>query len=122
MRKQTMNNTRTGSKKVRAGDTVVVTTGACKGQSGKVIRCSADRVLVQGINLCKKHVKKSEQHPQGGIIEMEKFLHVSNVCPCDANGTALKLQVRFQENGEKELCYEKDGELVVWRSMKRTEK
>lgn len=122
MRQQKMVERKTGSKKVRAGDTVVVTTGACKGQNGKVIRCIEDKVLVQGINLCKKHVKKSQQNPQGGIIEMEKPIHVSNVSPCDSSGTALNLQVRFREDGEKELCYEKNGELVVWRSMKRTEK
>lgn len=121
MRKQTLES-KTGSKKVRAGDTVIITTGACKGQSGKVIRCVDDRVFVQGINMCKKHVKKSQQNPQGGIIEMEKPLHVSNVCPCDASGTPLKLQVRILESGEKELCYKKDGELVTWRSMKRGEK
>lgn len=120
--KKTMLERKTGSKKVRAGDTVVITTGACKGQNGKVLRCIDDKVVVQGINMCKKHVKKSERNPQGGIIEMEKPVHVSNVCPCDASGNPLKLKVRVSESGEKELCYEQNGELVVWRSMKHDEK
>ncbi|MCE5294397.1 MAG: 50S ribosomal protein L24, partial [Chlamydiales bacterium] len=60
------------SKKIRAGDKVLVTAGNCKGQTGSVIRSMGEKVLVQGINLCKKHVKRSQQHPKGGVVEMER--------------------------------------------------
>ncbi len=120
MRNEMMKSQMSGSKKIRAGDSVVVIAGACKGQSGKVLRCVDDRVLIQGINMCKKHVKRSQQNPKGGVVEMEKPIHVSNVAPCDSEGNALKVQVRVSEGG-KELCYRKDGELVVLRSMKRRE-
>lgn len=106
-----------GSKKVRAGDSVVVIAGNNKGQTGKVLSCKDDRVLVQGINLCKKHVKRSEQNPKGGVVEMERSVHVSNVCPCDEEGKALKVKARMQ-NGQKELVYEKNGQTQVWRTVK----
>ena len=117
-----VNEQRTGSKKVRTGDKVLVTAGNSKGQSGVVLACMDDKVIVQGVQICKKHVKKSQQNPQGGTIEMERPIHVSNVCPCDEEGNALKLKVRTNDNGERELYYLKDSQPVVWRSMKRSKK
>jgi large subunit ribosomal protein L24 len=113
-----MLNRSKGSKKVRTGDTVLVIAGNNRGQTGKVLSCEADKVLVQGINICKKHVKRSEQNPKGGVIEMEKPIHVSNVQPCDENGKRLKLKVRIQD-GQKELVYDVDGTPCVYRSMKK---
>ncbi len=84
-----------------------------------MLACLNDKAIVQGINLCKKHVKRSQQNPKGGVVEMEKPIHISNLAPCDSEGSALKVHVRTNDAGEKELCYQKDGELVVWRSMKR---
>lgn len=107
-----------GSKKVRAGDKVLVIAGNSKGQTGTVIRCENDKVLIQGINMCKKHVKRSQQNPKGGIVEMEKPINVSNVTPCDDQGNAIRVSVRFDKQGQKELVYTKDGEQVTWRSMK----
>ncbi len=111
-----------GSKKIRAGDNVVVIAGNAKGQTGTVLACVGDKVLVQGVNLCKKHVKRSEQNPKGGIVEFEKPINVSNVRPCDSEGRPLKLKVQVNEQGERELFYMKDGERVVWRSMKGSKK
>ncbi len=113
-----MLNRSTGSKKVRTGDTVLVITGNNKGQKGKVLSCAGEKVLVQGVNICKKHVKRSEQNPKGGVVEMERPIHVSNVSPCDAEGKKLKLKVRM--NGDdKELVYEDNGTVHVYRSMKK---
>lgn len=109
---------RKASKKIRSGDKVVVIAGNAKGQNGKVIRCVGEKVVVQGLNMCKKHVKRSEQNPKGGIVEFERPIHISNVCACDEAGQPLKLKTRFDSAGQKELVYDKDGESVVWRSMK----
>jgi large subunit ribosomal protein L24 len=106
---------RIGSKKIRKGDLVLVTAGNSKGQKGEVLEVSGDKLIVKGINICKKHVKKSKETPQGGIIEMERSIHVSNVCPCDSEGKALKLKFHVGEDGAKSLCYTKDGQSVVWR-------
>ncbi len=108
------------SKKIRAGDKVLVIAGNSKGQNGTVIRSIGEKVLVQGINMCKKHVKRSEQHPKGGVIEMERPVHISNVAPCDAAGNRVKLQIVQAKDGDKELVYEKDGQTSTWRSMKRS--
>ncbi len=67
--------------KIKRGDTVQVIAGADKGKSGKVLQVSPDagRVLVEGVNLVKKHLRKSEENPQGGIVEQEAPVAISNV-------------------------------------------
>jgi large subunit ribosomal protein L24 len=106
------------SKKIRAGDKVLVTAGNSKGQSGKVIRSMGEKVLIQGLNLCKKHVKRSQQNPKGGVVEMERPIHISNVAPCDEAGNRLKVQAKLSAKGPKELVYESGGQTKTWRSMK----
>jgi large subunit ribosomal protein L24 len=66
---------------VKSGDEVVVITGKDKGKQGKVKRVipKTNRVVVEGINMVKKHTKPSATNMQGGIIEMEAPIHVSNV-------------------------------------------
>ena len=67
--------------KIKRGDTVLVTTGKDKGKQGKVlvIEHKKDRVVVEGINLVKKHQKATQQNPGGGIIQKPAPLHISNV-------------------------------------------
>lgn len=73
----------TGVKKVhfKRGDIVKVLTGKDKGKTGKVLQVfpSEARALVEGINYCKKHLRKSQDNPKGGIVEKEATLHVSNL-------------------------------------------
>ena len=69
------------NKKIKKGDKVYVTAGNDRGMSGTVLSRNDDSVTIQGINVCKKHVKKSERHPQGGIIELEKAINLSKVAP-----------------------------------------
>lgn len=66
---------------VRKDDTVVVITGKDKGKQGKVQKVlpKTNRVVVEGVNMVKKHTKPSARNPQGGIIEMEAPVHASNV-------------------------------------------
>ena len=67
---------------VKKGDEVVVISGSQRGKRGKIISVVAagDRVIVEGCNIIKKHVKKNSQHPEGAIVEREGSLHISNVC------------------------------------------
>jgi len=69
------------SLKIKKGDEVVVTAGDHKGSKGKVLDIirAKNRVLVEGINLVKKHEKKSQDNPQGSIIEREASIHYSNL-------------------------------------------
>ena len=64
---------------VRKGDLVVVTKGKDKGKRGKVLRVVGERLVVEKINLVKRHTKPSAQNQQGGIVEKEGTIHLSNV-------------------------------------------
>ena len=67
--------------KIKKGDTVQVIAGDEKGKSGKVLQVlpESGRVLVEGVNFVKKHMQKSEENPQGGIVEREAAMAISNV-------------------------------------------
>jgi len=66
---------------VKKGDEVVVLAGKEKGKRGKIIAVSPQkaRVIVEGLQLIKRHMRKSQQHPQGAIVEREGTIHISNV-------------------------------------------
>ena len=114
-----MDEQRVRSKKIRKGDRVVVIAGNARGQNGVVEAVLGDTVVIGGVNMGIKHMKRSKQHQQGGRVEVERPIHISNVCACDAEGKPIKLCVRVSEDNEKTLCYESNGEFIVWRSMKR---
>lgn len=66
---------------VKKGDEVVVIAGAEKGKRGKIIKIEStkQRVIVEGVRMIKKHMRKNQQQPQGAIIEREGTIHISNV-------------------------------------------
>lgn len=64
---------------VRKGDTVVVIAGANKGKKGKVLRVLGNRVVVEKVAMIKRHTKPSQKNPQGGIVDKEGSIHISNV-------------------------------------------
>ncbi len=69
------------SKKIKKGEEVIVIAGDHKGKKGKVLQVlrEKNRVIVEGINLLKKHEKKTQDNPQGSIVEREFPIHYSNV-------------------------------------------
>lgn len=73
------------AKRVRKGDLVAIMAGDDKGKRGRVLRLinEKNRVVVEGVNLVYKHLRKSQQHPQGGRIRREAAVHISNVMPID---------------------------------------
>ena len=88
---------------IKSGDTVVVIAGADKGKTGRVLRVvtGKDRVVVEGINRVWKHVKPSQRYPQGGRIQKDAPIHLSNVMPLDT-ATGKGTRVKFAEvNGRK---------------------
>ena len=66
---------------IKKGDTVYVRTGKYRGQTGRVLRVDQkkDKILVEGINMCKKHQRPSQKQPKGGIVTIEQPVHLSNV-------------------------------------------
>ena len=92
--------------KIKKGDTVKVIAGADKGTEGKVIAVNHknNTVLVEGVNMITKHAKPSAQNQQGGIVNKEAPIHVSNVAFYDSKSkSAVKLgyKVSVDENGKK---------------------
>ena len=81
---------------VRKGDMVVVTAGAYKGKRGKILRLVGDRVIVEKVAMIKRHMKASQKNPQGGIVDKEGTIHISNVSLWDdkvGRGTRTKIAV-----------------------------
>ncbi len=68
---------------VRKGDLVIVTSGAYKGKKGKVLRVVGDRVVVEKVAMIKRHMRATQANPNGGIIDKEGSIHVSNVALFD---------------------------------------
>jgi large subunit ribosomal protein L24 len=91
--------------KVRKGDQVIVITGKDKGKTGAVVRVmpKENRVVVQGVNLMKRHTRASQTDPQGGIKEKEASIHISNVAQIDPKSDK-PTRVGFKKD--------KDGKLV----------
>lgn len=115
-----MDNPSKKSKKIRKGDKVVAIAGNYRGQSGTVLSCSEKGAVVQGLNIRKKHVKPSQQNQRGGIVEMEKPIHISNLKVMTADGEGVKLKVRTNSQGERELYYRNNSEDVLHRSLKKS--
>ena len=70
---------------VKKGDEVVVIAGAHKGKRGKIIAVvvKKSRVMIEGVAMIKRHTRKSQEHPQGAIVEREGTIHISNVMKAD---------------------------------------
>ena len=93
--------------KIKKGDTVVLLAGKDKGRKGAVLRVlpKDERVVVEGLNLVKRHTKASQSDPQGGIKTKEASLHLSNVAFVDANGKPTR--VGFRIEGDKKVRFAK---------------
>lgn len=100
--------------KIKEGDEVIVNTGRDKGKQGKVLKVlkEKDRLVVQGVNLVKRHEKPSATSA-GGINQKESTIHVSNVSvvdPKDNKGT--KIGFKTLDNGEKVCVSRRTGEVI----------
>lgn len=82
--------------RIRKDDRVIVISGAHKGATGKVLRVlnDKDRVVVEGVNMVYRHLRRSRQNPQGGRVQREAPIHISNVQPVDPK-TGKGTRVRF---------------------------
>ncbi|RAP73220.1 MULTISPECIES: 50S ribosomal protein L24 [Paenibacillus] len=100
---------------VKKDDTVMVITGKDKGKKGRVIAAypRQNRVLVEGVNMVKKHTRPSQANPQGGIIEQEAAIHVSNVMHIDPkSGKVTRIGYKVLDNGNKVRIAKKSGEVI----------
>ena len=104
------------SKWIKKGDTVLVTAGNEKGKKGSIVARKGDRVVIQGVNLRRKHVKRQKNAPGAGIIDIEAPIHISNVCLCDGDGNRIKPKLKV-DGANKELYYLRDGKKVSLRDI-----
>lgn len=103
-------------RKVRKGDEVVVLAGRNRGQRGNVLSVDAsrDRVVVEGVNLVRRHTRPNpQQGTSGGIIEKEMSIHVSNVALFNpVTGRGDRIGVKKLEDGRKVRIFKSTGEVV----------
>jgi large subunit ribosomal protein L24 len=100
--------------KIKKGDLVVVTTGDNKGKQGRIVEVDrkTDRIVVEGVNMMKKHRKPSAQNPQGGIESIAVGINISNVKVIDTKGNATRVGRRRNSEGKLERYSKKSGEAI----------
>jgi large subunit ribosomal protein L24 len=99
--------------KIKSGDTVKVIAGDHRGAEGKVLKVSAEnnKAIVEGVNMIKKHMKPSAQSPQGGIIEKEAFIHISNLSLLTSKGETTRVGYRMED--DKKVRFSKKSNEVI---------
>jgi large subunit ribosomal protein L24 len=100
---------------VRKGDTVMVVAGKERGKRGKVLRVFPDkkRVVIERINMIKKHQRPTQKIRQGGIIEREGAIHLSNVMLVDpTSDTPTRIGMKALADGKKVRVARKSGEII----------
>jgi large subunit ribosomal protein L24 len=106
---------------IKKGDMVEIVAGDHKGATGRVLRVmpKKNKVVVQGHNIAKKHVRPSRKNPQGGRIDVEQPIHISNVLPVNPKSSRGN-RVRFQisEDGSKKRVTTDGSEIGVIRKAK----
>ena len=100
--------------RIKKGDEVIVISGRDKGKKGNVLRVltEQDRIIVQGVHMVKRHQRQT-QTEQGGIVEKEASIHVSNVALLDPDGgDATRVGFRSLEDGRKVRYAKRSGEVI----------
>ena len=100
---------------IRKNDNVLVISGKYKGRRGRVLQVDhdKDRILVEGVNMIKRHTKPNNRNAQGGIIEREATIHMSNVTPwCAAEGKPSKIVMKRLQDGSRVRVYKINGETL----------
>jgi large subunit ribosomal protein L24 len=101
--------------KIKKGDTVFVNSGEDKGQKGRVLEVNrkTERVIVEGVNMIKKHTKPNAKSPNGGIIEQEAPIHISNLMIVDpSTGVPTRVGKRLNDNEKLVRYSKKSGEEI----------
>jgi len=100
--------------KIKKGDKVKVITGSSKGTIGEVLRVMPKdgKVIVEGVNLVKKHLKPTQANPDGGIVEKEATIHVSNIAIYDAKAKKTSKVGYKIEKGKKVRVLKKTGAVL----------
>ena len=99
--------------KLKTGDKVVVIAGANKGKEGKITKVLGDKVIVEGVNIAKKHLKPKNNNGTGEIVEVERPIHRSNVMIVDPKTKKpTRVKIDFDKNGKKIRISKKSNEKI----------
>ena len=107
---------------IKKGDKVLVISGNDKGAVGEVIAKKESQILVQGVNVRKRHMKARQQGQKSEIVKMERPIHISNVALCSNDGKKIKLNVKLGKDGSKELVYFDGDKEVSYRTLRKPAK
>lgn len=102
-------------RKIKRDDEVIVLSGRDKGKRGRVLRVltKENRVIVDGVNIAKRHVKPTQAEPQGGIQERESSIHISNVSLIDPQSDEpTRVGYRVLDDGRKVRFAKRSGEVI----------
>jgi large subunit ribosomal protein L24 len=94
---------------IRKGDDVIVISGAYKGKRGKVLRVVGDRVIIEKVAMVKRHTRPTQKNPQGGIVDKEGTIHISNVQLFDSKTNRGTRTKTVSEDGTKVRVGVKSG-------------
>jgi len=99
--------------KIKQGDTVQVISGSYNGKEGRVLKVinSKNRLIVEGINMLKRHMRPTQENPQGAIVEKEGSIHVSNV-QLISGGKTTKVGYKILDDGKKVRFSKKTGKNI----------
>jgi large subunit ribosomal protein L24 len=100
---------------IKKGDTVVVIAGNYNGKEGKVLEVirATEKAIVEGVNMVKKHTKPNAAHPQGGIVEKEAPIHISNLMNKDPKtGKPTRIGRKLNDKGKLVRYSKKSGEEI----------
>jgi len=106
---------------LRKDDSVIVLTGNSKGLKGPVLKVIGNRVVIQGVNVRKRHVKPTQQNPKGSVIQVERPIDISNVA-LEVEGKPVRLKSRVSNDGSKEVYYSQGDKQVVLRTIRKGDK
>ncbi len=106
--------------RLKKNDKVKVISGNHKGKEGKILKIfpEKNRVIVEGVNIIKRHTKPNQKNPQGGITQKESTIHISNIMlidPKSSEPTRIGMQIIGEEGGKKKrMRYgKKSGEIII---------
>lgn len=100
---------------IKKNDTVIVVAGNYRGREGKVLEVirATEKAIVEGVNMVKKHTKPNAKHPQGGIVEKEAPIHISNLMIKDPkSGKPTRIGRKLNEEGKLVRYSKKSGEEI----------
>ena len=99
--------------KLKKGDKVVVISGSNKGKEGNITKVLDNKVIVEGVNVCKKHLKPKNNNGNGEIVEVERPIHISNVMLVDPKTKKpTRIKIDFDKNGKKVRISKKSNEKI----------